>query len=63
MARLRRAGGMALVALTTSACELAGRTTAPGSPGRGNGGGHVVHRGQFGPASAYYVLTADLSVG
>ena len=52
MTRLRWASGIALVALTTTACGMGGgRTTTPGSPERAGGGGHLVYAEQFPPAA------------
>ena len=43
MARLRWASGIALIALTVTACGMGGDDTGNGQPaGRASGGGHIV---------------------
>ena len=60
MTRLRWASGIALVALTTTACGMGGGDDdSSGQTGEGNGGGHVVYAEQFPPASAWAVETND----
>ena len=60
MTRLRWASGLALVALTTTACGMGGGDDDnSGQTGEGNGGGHVVYAEQFGPASAWALETND----
>ncbi|MEO5666018.1 MAG: ABC transporter substrate-binding protein [Nocardioides sp.] len=58
MTRLRWASGIALVALTSTACGMGGggddTTTQTGS-----GGGHLVYDEQFGPAAAWALETND----
>lgn len=60
MDRLRWLSGIALVALTTTACGMGGGgDDDAGQSGEGNGGGHLVYAEQFGPASAWATETND----
>jgi peptide/nickel transport system substrate-binding protein len=60
MTRLRWTSGIALVALTTTACGMGGGDDGnTGQTGEGNGGGHIVYAEQFGPVSAWAVETND----
>jgi len=60
MTRLRWASGIALVALTTTACGMGGgEDDNAGQTGEGNGGGHLVYAEQFPPASAWAIETND----
>lgn len=60
MTRLRWASGIALVALTSTACGMGGGGgDNTGQTGEGNGGGHVVYAEQFGPAAAWALETND----
>ena len=60
MARLRWASGIALVALTVTACGMGGATGTGQSGEEGEpGGGHLVYAEQFAPASAWATETND----
>lgn len=60
MTRLRWATGLALVALTSTACGMgSGGDDNTSQTGGGAGGGHVVYDEQFGPAAAWALETND----
>ena len=63
MARLRWASGIAVVALTVTACGMGGddngNNNGDSAEGEGSGGGHLVYAEQFGPAAAWAVETND----
>ena len=62
MARLRWASGIAVVALTVTACGMGGDDSGnngDSAEGEGSGGGHLVYAEQFGPAAAWAVETND----
>ena len=58
MARLRWASGIALVALTVTACGMGGDdngNNGGSGEGEGSGGGHLVYAEQFAPAAAWAI--------
>jgi peptide/nickel transport system substrate-binding protein len=60
MARLRRACGLALVAMTTAACGMGGAdNNGQSGEGGGTGGGHIVYAEQFPPATAWALESND----
>jgi peptide/nickel transport system substrate-binding protein len=59
LTRFRWAGGLALLALTTSACGMGGGGSAGAGAGGGDGNGHVVYAEFYPPTSAWALSSDD----